>query len=409
MNARSEWDARKRKFLLMLGLASAFVASLLKAAPPAASALVPAQTVDLQYKELKFSPISFNIRVQTPALGFAKKPAVSGDATLGILSFGDESMGCIWDSSARKLYLDLNGNKDLTDDPGGVFSCPSYYSTRSQIFTNVHLSFKTASGTHLLAGDLHFYQYGDLNCSMSLRSFWEGKVSLQGRDWQIGLVENPARKLGDLRSGYLVLRPWEGRVKSFNLQDNSAAGFAFCTNLFFGNKAYRIKGVLTTKENTPGYQLELTEQEAVLGELKLPGQFIERLVLAGQQSKKPFTVALDRPGAVAQIPEGSYYQCEARLEQGGAAAYYERDRYYGASPKAVVTIKPAAPALLAVGGPLTNSVTVKRKGKSLSLNYSLLGMGGAAYQLVDQNRSDPPRFTILQAGKKVGSGKFAYG
>ena len=66
------------------------------------------------------------------------------------------------------------------------------------------------------------------------------------------------------------------------------------------------------------------------------------------------------------------------------------------------------PAVLTAGGPLTNSVSVSRRGRYLALNYQLVGAGGP-YQLVNQDRSHPPEFTVYQGDKKVASGKFEFG
>jgi hypothetical protein len=64
--------------------------------------------------------------------------------------------------------------------------------------------------------------------------------------------------------------------------------------------------------------------------------------------------------------------------------------------------------VLLAGGPLTNSVDVMRRGKYLALNYRLTGVGGG-YQLVNQDRSHPPEFTVYQGDRKIGSGKFEFG
>ena len=73
-----------------------------------------------------------------------------------------------------------------------------------------------------------------------------------------------------------------------------------------------------------------------------------------------------------------------------------------------ITVNDTKPAVLTAGGPLTNSVSVIRQGRKLSLNYQLVGAGGA-YQLVNQDRSHPPEFTVYQGDQKVASGKFEFG
>ena len=73
-----------------------------------------------------------------------------------------------------------------------------------------------------------------------------------------------------------------------------------------------------------------------------------------------------------------------------------------------ITVNEKQLAVLTVGGPLTNSVSVSRGGKYLSMNYQLVGAGGA-YQVVNQDRAHPPEFTVYQGDQKVASGKFEFG
>jgi hypothetical protein len=67
------------------------------------------------------------------------------------------------------------------------------------------------------------------------------------------------------------------------------------------------------------------------------------------------------------------------------------------------------PAVLNVGGPLTNSVIASRHGQDLRLDYRLVGTGGETYQLANQDRSKPPEFAIYKGDKKIASGKFEFG
>jgi hypothetical protein len=67
------------------------------------------------------------------------------------------------------------------------------------------------------------------------------------------------------------------------------------------------------------------------------------------------------------------------------------------------------PAVLDAGGPLTNSVTASRHGQDLRLDYRLVGAGGETYQLVKQDRSQPPEFAIYRGDKRIASGKFEFG
>ena len=121
-------------------------------------------------------------------------------------------MAFVWNRTAGKLHLDLNRDLDLTDDPAGMFGCPEKnYSRNYQTFTNIHLSFKTPAGSRQVLADLKFWDYGSRpNCTAAMRSFWQGRVVLQGIEWQAGVVEDPFDKAGFPEGSYLLLRSLDG-------------------------------------------------------------------------------------------------------------------------------------------------------------------------------------------------------
>ena len=68
--------------------------------------------------------IGTSTRTNTP---FLKEPELSKQGVFrSVLRFGkkdtNNAIALIWDQPKSKLYLDLNRNLDLTDDPAGVFS-----------------------------------------------------------------------------------------------------------------------------------------------------------------------------------------------------------------------------------------------------------------------------------------------
>ncbi len=398
--------------LVFSGLWLAFVANIPlcagenSAPPPSVSST---QSVQLDYRELDYPVASWNLPLGIQSAPFKKEPGFGLRKVLrGTLQFGNSSDQFIpfaWDQTSGKLYLDLNRNQDLTDDPGGVCSCSELtrYSPSYQTFTNVHLAFKTPKGAHPVLGDLHLYNYRQPNASVGSRSLWSGKISLQGRDWQVGIIENVSGKLGSMEDGYLLLRPWAARNESFDPQNGSLDGFRFCRNLFFGQQAYHLDYAYLQAAGAPHYRIDLADQPAELGELKLTGKFIKRIILPGAK----FTVVLDAPAPVVKIPVGSYGQCQVQLKQGEAEAYRESARFSSSPTERVTQVNAANPAVLKVGGPLTNSVAVNRHGRSLNLSYQLVGAGGEAYQLLGARRQ--PEFAAYRADKKIASGKFEFG
>jgi hypothetical protein len=144
---------------------------------------------------------------------------------------------------------------------------------------------------------------------------------------------------------------------------------------------------------------QTAERGSALGELKLDGNHIERLVLSQKDGgRKKF----DKPNETIKLAIGEYRLQEASLEGG-----YSCGITTPISDADWVTIAEDKPAVLKVGAPLKQTVELKRQGSLLLLNYKLLGAGGEAY--TSDNRSDPPAFTVYKGDKKIASCKFEYG
>jgi hypothetical protein len=368
----------------------------------------------------------FGLTLTPEPKAFQKEPDTGGRrvcrASFYYADRSAEATAFLWDYTKGKLYLDLNHNRDLTDDPEGVLTCPvSRFNYYYQSFTNAQLQVKTARGICPVCLDLNLYgpEGNRLSGSAAWRSYWEGKISLRGHDYQVGRVDEPA-KLGLDNEGFLLLRPWERRQEPWDLMNGSLDAVGYSQNVFFNGQAYRVDCSWIPQDEKPGFKLTFREREVELGELKLTGQFVERLVLTGARpgrstnSKQPvetptvFTVLLDRPESVVKIPIGEYQQGRVSVKSGGVSAH--NDVGYGNSQAAIkIVANPTEVPVLAVGGPLTNNVLVQPRGRELSLNYRLLGGGGESYQLIPVNRDRPPRFVVYKGEKPIHSGRFEFG
>jgi hypothetical protein len=141
-----------------------------------------------------------------------------------------------------------------------------------------------------------------------------------------------------------------------------------------------------------------------LGEMEVAGQFIQRLVMPGG----PYLVILDHPAGRVKVPLGSYAHPEILLAQNGAQATCKSYLYQSPTGK-WISVNSQRPALLAAGGPLTNSVIASRAGRDLRLSYQLVGVGGEMYQVVGPAAAQAPDFAVYKGNTKIASGKFEFG
>ncbi len=144
---------------------------------------------------------------------------------------------------------------------------------------------------------------------------------------------------------------------------------------------------------------EAPEQNSALGELKLQGKYIERLVLRRKDGR---TERFDRPAETIKLPAGEYRLQEAHLKGGYTCSIITRF-----SGNDWVRVAEDKPAVLKIGAPLEQTVKAKRQGKILVLDYELVGAGGEKYTGGD--RSKPPTFTVYKGNKEIASGEFEFG
>jgi hypothetical protein len=416
-------------------------------------------TVPLEYRETPYRSFIYDllfrdVPVQLRSGPFAKEPAPPlGAVVRGVLKFGggpSNAVSFVWQPGVQKLFLDLNRNHDLTDDAAGVFTGritgPRIPTVNHQVFTNVHLRFPATSAGAPMLVDLNFFQYGAEalpNVNVMTRSYWRGKVAVAGHDWEVGLLQNVSEQPGSFARGQLLLRPWEQRDKAFigwsDSQDayavpfeyrnralKGADAFELTRRVFFEGHAWQLDWDAEPGSDPAPFAVRLTEERPALGELQITGQQVERVVMTGG----PYAVVLSRPAGSVPVPVGSYNQPTLWLKQGEDQAYFNSLPKSGAPtepdprcggvrpvwgvPEAgkVVVVGEHTPAVLAMGGPLTNTVVVSRHGRELKLTHHLIGAGGGEYKLWEYWRKKgdvPPQFVINKGDRQIASGKFAFG
>jgi hypothetical protein len=384
-----------------LGITAQFSAGAAPAELAAASA--PADyPVDLNYQETDEELVSRSVGIRLQANPFQKEPALPGQKVFrGSLLWGprpEQDMAFIWDKGRGRLLLDLNRNRDLTDDPKGLLASAS--KGDSQTFTNIHLVLPTATGNRSVRLQLDFnsYQGSSVRAYAGLCSYWEARLSLDGKEWQFGLVESVADGKAPAAPLYVLLRSWAERERPFHLTSSSPDFFDYTTNLCFGNRAYALDCRYEPGGDSPKYKVTFKEQTPRLGELKVTGADLHRVILT---AKPEMTVVLDPPAGTVKLPVGSYSLDEIWLRKGEVEA--------GSFRAGRLNVDARRPTSLVAGGPLTNSVEVKSQRDTLQLRYKLLGPGGRAYQVPRRADTRPPEFAVFQGTNRLAAGKFQYG
>jgi hypothetical protein len=147
--------------------------------------------------------------------------------------------------------------------------------------------------------------------------------------------------------------------------------------------------------------LDSKKQPARLGELRVSGAFLDRVVLKGQNGA---TVVLDAKQNDLKVPADTYTLTEVRVKKGSAEAVAD----LRLNPRKIVVRENSVTNLI-VGGPLTNAVSATRRGNFLRLGFRLVGADGLSYRLSREDRSKPPEFLVWRGDRKVASGKFEFG
>jgi len=386
---------------VVLGVPAQFLAGAAPSEPAAASSTA-GYTADLNYQETDEVLASRPIGIKLQTAAFRKEPMLEKrNVVRGVLLWGtrsEQAIPFIWEKGRSRLYLDLNCNRDLTDDPKGVFASAS--KDDSQSFTNIHLVLPTATGDRPVRLQLTFNSYGpvSMNVYAGLCSYWQAKISLRGTDWQFGLVEDLLPNNGSLAPQWLLRRAWAERQRPFNLLSASPDFCNITKNVFLDDRAYELECRYEPGGDSPKYKVAFKEQAPRLGELQVTGANLHRLILT---AKPGITALLDQPAGTVKMPVGSYSVEEIWLRRGEVEVVRLK--------AGTVTVGPQRAATLVAGGPLTNSVEVKSDRDMLQLNYKLLGADGGAYQLPRPDYQHPPEFAVFQGTNRLATGKFQYG
>jgi hypothetical protein len=389
----------------------------------------------LQYREVDFAPLACEIEVHRGAR-FTKEPAFSGpDVFRGSFCLGPDTnlfLPFAWDARAHRLYLDLNRNRDLTDDPAGVIAATD---RRGELYRGLPLEFPSPDGPYRILVDAHVLASREApRVILLVRSLWEGTVELSGKQWYVAVIGKPDGRLGPAASledinSRLILRPWAERDKPFlwwhatlpyaqsldlvklvtpahRCAANAEVFDAFNlpAKLFLQDQTYRLSCRVEPGGAPAGLALSFEPVRAVLGRVRVDGDFIRRIVLDGSGAPDQFTAVVDAPGAEVQVPVGVYGRQIVRLQCDGGT-----NIAIGLGANRVAVTETNA-AIFNAGGPLRQTVEVGDAASGIaSLQYRLANAAGLRFRVAFHNEKAPPQLVIRQRDTLVEEGRFRFG
>lgn len=388
----------------------------------------------LKYREVDYAPLVWEVSVGRET-GFAGEPAPgSAGAFRGVLCLGADTnqfLPFMWDKSRATLRLDLNRNRDFTDDPGGLFTGTG---RDVQLFRGLRLAFHTTQGAYQVMVDAHvFGGPGNVRVFLYVRSLWEGAIELNGKKWYVAVVDRPDGRIGPTRApketgDRMLLRSWEEReqvelwwhatlerIHGFSHVKLVTFPYRYAGNaevidafnlpgeIFLGGQAYRLACRIEPDTNPADLELGFVPVKVPLAKLQIGGEAIRRVVL-DSIAPEGFSVVLDRPAAEVEVPAGDYPRQIVLLQKEGEtniAAGIGGNR---------LSIGVAGVTRWHAGAPITNGVEIAaNSGGSVSLRYLAANASGIPFHLEFQDKNNPPRVEISQAASVLAQGRFEFG
>ncbi len=328
---------------------------------------------------------------------FGQRHVVRGSIPVG--PDRPEFVGFAWDEVRAQLYVDLNQNLDLTDDPGQPIAA-SYQEGIEQGFRGIRFALERGDIVTPYHFDLRFM--GEWWAQADITSGWVGWVTLGGNDYRVSITDNFDGALGDGDRLEVVPAdrvpaevehdPFEGSFVFFNTRDS----LGLPTTIIADGIPYEVQPSFSGSPAGTAVQVRFSEIQSVMGKVQIEGRSINEMILQDWDGAPLLYVS----GNPINLPAGTYTVHSAALD--GGWTLIDRE------PKPRVVVRTEAMASLKAGGPLRHDVTIAPSGNSVLMSYAVLGLGGESYERAGQT-SDTPTFAVYRGETPVAAGNFEYG
>ena len=356
----------------------------------------PAATFSLDYRADGESA-GFSLPLGGSEVRFAKEPEYVGKkivrSALYVAPGKQAFIGFACDSEGDTLYLDLNRNLDLTDDPEGVIRADGEGWGSS--FENVAIPIEQDGRRRDMVAD--FRIRGDRWGRYEVKSSWESpSVVLGDQMFRVAVVDD-----GD---GVLTAADplWLEPIDEFRDEgdDRDKVELKAPATLVLDGVSHVLTYALDEEWKTLALSIE--PGEAPLVGVELAGQGVERLAMQDGASAAVFF----GPGAAIQVPAGHYHsEVRVRIGDGPRASSWEARRV------SLRVRDDGQPVSWRVGGPIVSALTHSMAGNRISFKQATTGAGGEAYSLASSSGGalGKPKVRIQQDGEVIHVGEFEYG
>ena len=339
----------------------------------------------------------FHLPLGESEIRFKKEPAYVGSQVVRSQFFvapdRKDYIGFACDSEGNKLYLDLNRNLDLTDDPDGIREGDS--ENWGQEFRNVTIPVEQGGCRREIAVDLQIY--GESWGRYTIRSSWgSDAVDIGGKTYRVAVVDDGDGKF--TADDSLFISPIGDEFEA--VDETKIVELQVPVSLVLDGQPYALSYALS--DDGKSMELSVVPGEEKLVDVELTGEGIERLVLQDGGKVALFLA----PGPTISLPAGRY-RAEAWVQIGeGDQTSLWKSRSVSLNVREGKNQEPWA-----VGGPLIGKLTHAMAGSCLTFDQAVTGGDDETYSLV--SASGPalgkPKLRVMHEGAVIHVGEFEYG
>lgn len=303
-------------------------------------------------------------------------------------------MGFACDPEGQKLYLDLNRNLDLTDDPEGIRE--SRPGSGGREFPHIAISIEQAGRRREIAMDLQIN--GDNQGRYTIRSSWgSDAVDIGGKTYRAAVVDDGDGVIGP--ADFLFLEPVGDEFEAVG-DPGKRVELQAPASLVLDGQPYALAFAL----DRDGKSMELSIVPAAeeLVDVPVTGKGLERLTLQNEGRAALFFA----PESTIRLPAGRYgAEVWVRAGAGDTTSLW-KSRRVSLDVREGDNQKPWG-----VGGPIVRKLTCSMAGSCLTFDQAATGADGETYSLVNSPGQAPekPKLRVKHEGEIIHVGEFEYG